>query len=155
MDTTELVKELQEMRDSGHLSDPILRRAVRTLSDEDRYDWVGVYLLDKENNRLWLHNYMGKPTEHALIDLGQGVCGTAVEKGENINVPDVSEVENYLACSPNVQSEIVVLIRAGDDILGQIDIDSNEKAAFGDEDEQSLQLVADKLAEVIMADLRE
>ena len=155
MDTTELVKDLQEMRESGHLSDPILRRAVRHLSDEDRVDWVGVYLWDEEKNRLWLHNYVGEPTEHALIEPGQGVCGTALEKGENMNVPDVSEVENYLACSPDVQSELVVLIKAGDEVLGQIDIDSDEKAAFAEEDEQAVQLVADKLAEVIMADRRE
>lgn len=155
MDTTELVKDLQELRESGHLSDAILRRAVRTLSEEDSFDWVGVYLMDQENNRLWLHNYVGKPTEHALIDIGQGVCGAAAEKGENINVPDVSEFDNYLACSPSTQSEIVVLIRAGDELLGQIDVDSDEKAAFSDDDEQSLQLVADKLAEVIMADRRE
>jgi putative methionine-R-sulfoxide reductase with GAF domain len=155
MDTTELVKDLQEMRESGHLSDAILRRAVRTLSDEETFDWVGVYLMDDENKRLWLHNYMGRPTEHATIEIGQGVCGAAAEKGENINVPDVSEFDNYLACSPSTQSEIVVLIRAGDELLGQIDIDSDEKAAFSDDDEHDLQLVADKLAEVIMADRRE
>ncbi len=155
MDTTELVMDLQEMRESGHLSDPILRRAVRTLSELEPYDWVGVYLWDDEKNRLWLHNYVGEPTEHATIEPGRGVCGTAYEKGENINVQDVSEVENYLACSPDVKSELVVLIRAGDEVLGQIDIDSHEKDAFTEEDEEQIQLVADKLAEVIMADLRE
>jgi L-methionine (R)-S-oxide reductase len=67
-------------------------------------------------------------------------------------VPDVSEVENYLACSPKVKSEMVVLIRAGDEILGQIDIDSHEKSAFTDDDESEVQAVADKLAEVLMAE---
>ncbi|MEJ2217025.1 MAG: GAF domain-containing protein [Gemmatimonadota bacterium] len=155
MDTTELVKDLQEMRESGHLSDPILRRAVRDLSGEDHFDWVGVYLMDEEKNRLWLHNYVGEPTEHAVIEVGQGVCGIAVEKGENANVPDVSEVEDYLVCSPDTQSELVVLIRAGDSVLGQIDIDSDRKAAFSEEDEQQVQLVADKLAEVLMAERRQ
>lgn len=155
MDTTELVKDLQEMRESGHLSDPILRRAVRDLSGEDHFDWVGVYLMDEENNRLWLHNYVGDPTEHALIEVGQGVCGIAVEKGENANVPDVSEVDGYLACSPDTQSELVVLIRAGDAVLGQIDIDSDRKAAFSEDDEHEVQLVADKLAEVLMAERRQ
>ena len=153
MDTTKLVKELQGMKESGYLADPILRKAVRTLEQADeRFDWVGVYLMKAGEEKLWLHNYVGEPTEHALIDVGQGVCGTAVAEKRNINVPDVSEVENYLACSPRVKSEMVVLIRAGDEILGQIDIDSHQKAAFDEKVEQEVQAVADKLAEVIMAD---
>ena len=56
--------------------------------------------------------------------------------------------------SPNVRSELVVLIRAGDEILGQIDIDSNQPAAFTGEDEEAVQAVADKLAEVLMAERR-
>ena len=61
-------------------------------------------------------------------------------------------MENYLACNPEVKSELVVLIRAGDEILGQIDIDSHEKEAFNEKDEQEVQAVADKLAEVLMAE---
>ncbi|HUG40315.1 MAG TPA: GAF domain-containing protein [Longimicrobiales bacterium] len=153
METTKLVKELQGMKESGYLSDPILRKAVRTLEQADeRFDWVGVYLMKEGEDKLWLHNYVGEPTEHAMIDVGQGVCGTAVAEKKNQNVPDVSEVENYLACSPRVKSELVVLIRAGDEILGQIDIDSHQKAAFQEQDEQEVQAVADKLAEVLMAD---
>ncbi len=63
-------------------------------------------------------------------------------------------VENYLACSPYVKSEMVVLIRAGDDIFGQIDLDSEQKAAFTDEDEASLSIVAEKLAEQLAAERR-
>jgi L-methionine (R)-S-oxide reductase len=151
MDTTKLVKEIQTMREGGYLSDAILRKAVRVLHEgEDRYNWVGVYLLREDGENLWLHNYMGAPTEHAEIAVGQGVCGTAVAERSNQVVQDVSQVENYLACSPKVKAEMVVLIRAGDEILGQIDIDSHEKNTFKDEDEQAVQAVADKLAEVLM-----
>jgi len=150
-----LVKRLQEMREEGYLSDAILREAVKALKASDnRYDWVGIYLLNPEENLLWLHNYLGPGTEHARIPVGQGVCGTAVQEKKNQNVPDVTQVENYLACSPHVRSELVVLIRAGDEILGQIDIDSNQPAAFTGEDEEAVQAVADKLAEVLMAERR-
>ena len=156
MDTTKLVKELQGMKESGYLADPILRKAVRSLEQADeRFDWVGVYLMKNGEDKLWLHNYVGEPTEHALIEVGQGVCGTAVAEKRNINVPDVSEVENYLACSPRVKSEMVVLIRAGDEILGQIDIDSRKKDAFTDEDQDAVQRIADKLADVLVAERRE
>jgi L-methionine (R)-S-oxide reductase len=151
MDTTKLVKELQSMRENGYLSDAILRRAVRTLHEsEDRFNWVGVYLVREKEPKLWLHNYMGAPTEHAEIEVGQGVCGTAVAQGQNQVVQDVTQVENYLACSPKVKAEMVVLIRAGDEILGQVDIDSHTRDAFTAEDETGVQAVADKLAEVLM-----
>lgn len=155
LDATTTLKDLQTMREEGYLSDPIIRKAVRQISEaDDRFDWVGVYLLDEEGKELWLHNYVGESTEHAKIPVGQGVCGAAVETGENHNVPDVHAIENYIACTPDVQSELVVLIRAGDEILGQIDIDSNTPAAFTAEDEQAISTIADKLAEVLMADRR-
>ena len=150
-----LVKELQEMRDDGHLSDALLRYAVRSISKADeRYTWVGVYLLNEEDNELWLHNYVGEPTEHAKIPVGTGVCGRAIEERTNLNIPDVSQEENYLACSPDVKSELVILIRAGDEIFGQIDIDSEEGDAFTEDDEIALIGVADKLAEQLAAERR-
>jgi len=143
------------MRDEGHLSDALLRYAVRNIStSDDRFDWVGVYLLNEDATELWLHNYVGPATEHSKIPVGSGVCGRAVAEKENLNVPDVSQEEEYLACSADVQSELVVLIRAGDDIFGEIDIDSEEEAAFTDEDVTALEFVADKLAEQIMAERR-
>lgn len=152
-EASSLIKELQEMRDDGHLSDALLRKAVRSVSADERFEWVGVYLLKDEE--LWLHNYIGEPTDHAKIPVGTGICGRAVAERTNLNIPDVSAEENYLSCSPDVQSELVILIRAGDDIFGQIDIDSETKAAFTEEDEMALIGIADKLAEQLAAERRE
>ncbi len=155
LETNALVSELQTLRDDGFLSDALLRRAVKTIaSSDDRFDWVGVYLLNTDENVLWLHNYVGKPTTHAKIPVGEGICGTAVAQGENVNVPDVSAVDHYIACDPRVKSEMVVLIRAGDDIFGQIDIDSRTPAAFTDDDDLAIQSVADKLSEQLAAERR-
>ncbi len=154
-EASEVVKEIQGLRDEGHLSDALLRYAVKTISGSDeRFDWVGVYLLNTEENELWLHNYVGAPTEHSKIPVGTGVCGTAVEQGANQNIDDVTKVENYLACDPDVRSEMVVLIRAGDQIFGQIDIDSRAEAAFERDDLDAVEAVADKLAEQLAAEDR-
>lgn len=153
-DAGSIVRELQEMRDDGHLSDALLRKAIRSISVDERFEWTGVYLLGKDDE-LWLHNYIGEPTNHAKIPVGTGVCGRAVAERTNLNIPDVTAEENYLVCSPDIQSELVVLIRAGDDIFGQIDIDSEEKAAFTEEDEVALIGIADKLAEQLAAEKRE
>ena len=155
IEAKELVQELQDLRDEGFLSDALLRKAVKGIAEaDDRFDWVGVYLLNEEAKELWLHNYVGRPTTHPKIPVGEGICGTAVAQGENLNVPDVEAVDNYIACDPRVKSELVVLIRAGEDIFGQMDIDSRTAAAFTDEDMEAVQTVADKLAEQMAAERR-
>ncbi len=149
------MQELQKLRDDGFLSDALLRHAVKSIKASDpRFDWVGIYLLDAERHDLWLHNYVGKPTTHGRIAIGEGVCGTAVARRENMNVPDVSAIDNYISCDPRVKSEMVVLIRAGDEIFGQIDIDSRSPAAFTEADDDDLQAVAAKLAEQLVAERR-
>jgi len=156
MDSDKLVKKIQEMRDGGYLSDAILRESVKQIKTWNTdFHFVGVYLWNPDENILWLHNYMGSSTEHSRIEKGQGVCGTAVETGQNQNVPDVSEVENYLSCSPRTKSELVVLVRAGDDLFGQIDIDSREKNGFSAKLQENVELVATKLAEVFVAERRD
>jgi L-methionine (R)-S-oxide reductase len=154
IDTPKAIKRIQEMRDDGYLSDAILREMVKQIKATDTdYNFVGAYLLG-EDGELWLHNYMGEPTEHAKIKVGEGICGTAVAERRNQNVPDVTQVENYIACSPRTKSELVVLIRAGEEIFGQIDIDARIKEAFTKEDEQAVEMIADKLAEVFVAEQR-
>ncbi len=155
IDTTKLVTELQEMRDEGYLSDALLRYAVRNVKElDDRFDWVGGFLLDEEGKELWLHNYVGPRTEHAKIPVGEGVTGRAVAEASNQNVPDVSQIDYYIEDSSGMSSELVILIRAGDDIFGEIDIDSMEPNAFTPEDEEAIGMVADKLAEQIASERR-
>ena len=155
LDSGEVLLALQEMRDEGHLSDALLRKAVRSIDEaDDRFNWVGVYLLNEAEQELWLHNYMGPGTDHAKIPVGTGVCGRAVAERTNLNIADVSAEENYLVCSPDTRSELVILIRAGEEIFGQIDVDSDDEAAFTEEDEMALISIADKLAEQLAAERR-
>jgi len=155
IDTNQLVTELQEMRDEGYLSDALLRYAVRKVKElDDRFDWVGGFLLDEEGKELWLHNYVGPRTEHAKIPVGEGVTGRAAAERTNQNVPDVSQIDYYIEDAPGMSSELVILIRAGEEIFGEIDIDSMEPNAFGPDDEKAITMVADKLAEQIASERR-
>ncbi len=141
----EIVGEVELLINSRKSRDQVLRESVQILKQErQRYNWVGIYLLEGET--LVLHNYIGKPTEHTHIQVGQGVCGVAVAEGANQIVGDVTKLDNYLACSVETRAEIVVLIRRGTDIVGQIDIDSDLADAFTSEDESLLSRVADLLA---------
>jgi len=141
----EIVRRVEAIVNSDASLDDVLHASVRVLKDSfDRYDWVGIYLL--EGDTLVLHNYIGKHTDHTHIPVGRGVCGTAVAERANQIVADVTTAANYLACSLETRAEIVVLIRRGDEIFGQIDIDSDTVNAFNSEDEVLLDRVADLLA---------
>src|SRR5262245_44993670 len=141
----QIVAEVEGLVASSLSRDDVLRSAVSILKQERHlYNWVGIYLLERDE--LFLHNYIGKPTEHTRISIGVGVCGTAVAEKSNQIVADVSKLDNYLACSLETVAEIVVLIRRDQEIFGQIDIDSDTAAAFGPEDEALLERVADQLA---------
>ena len=85
-------------------------------------------------------------TDHARIPVGKGVCGTAVATGTDQNVPDVRARENYIACNTWTRSELVVLIRRGATILGQIDVDSDALDPFDAEEQAAVRQVADALA---------
>ena len=119
-----------------------LRQVVDVLfASHPTWSWVGVYLL--VGDTLVLGPYAGAPTEHTRIPVGTGVCGMAVEQGRNMVVGDVKVLDNYLACSPATQSELVLLIRDGGDIVGQFDVDSDELEAFQPEDLDALRPLAD------------
>jgi L-methionine (R)-S-oxide reductase len=109
------------------------------------YTWVGVYLL--AGDELVLGPYLGKPSPHTRIPLGRGICGAAATARQTIVVDDVHGDARYLACSLETQSEIVVPVMRGDQVLGEIDIDSDTPAAFGDDDRRLLEAAAAILAE--------
>jgi GAF domain-containing protein len=119
--------------------------AVNLLKEQmPDYSWVGIYLLEGEE--LVLGPFRGKPSPHTRIPLNQGICGAAASTKETVIVDDVDADPRYLACSLETRSEIVVPIMRGLDVLGEIDIDSDKKAAFGPADRELLEAVAALLA---------
>ena len=108
--------------------------------------YTSVYMYMLQGDELVLEAHAGRETDHTRIPVGKGVCGTAVATGQDQNVPDVRAVENYIACNTWTRSELVVLIRRGDRILGQIDVDSDEPDPFTAEEEAEVRRVADALA---------
>jgi len=128
--------------------DAPLGSAVRYVASlSPRFNWVGIYKLN--GKRLELGPYLGAKTTHTRIPVGKGICGTAVAENRDQNVPDVNAVSNYLACSRDTRSELVVLIRdKKGKVLGQIDIDSHAPNAFGPEEESAVRKVADELGEL-------
>lgn len=134
---------------AAHLHDEG-RTALLEMACERIRGWgppfTSVYAYMLHGEELVLEAFAGRETAHTRIPVGAGVCGTAVATKQDQNVPDVGMVENYLACNLFTKSELVVLIRRGDNILGQIDIDSDMPAAFGEREQAHVKEVADALA---------
>ena len=111
--------------------------------------YTSVYMYMVHDAELRLEAYSGRPTEHTTIPVGKGICGSAVATGTNQNVGDVTARDEYLACNLDTKSELVVLIRRGDLILGQIDVDSDQLDPFTPEEEAAVEQVADALATLL------
>jgi len=142
-DRSELKAEVEALVASDAPDEEALGRVVRLVHDaHPLWDWSGIYLL--VDGTLVVGPFAGsdEPPEHSRIAVGEGVCGTAVAEDENQLVEDVRELDNYLACSISTRSELVVLIREGDRIVGQFDIDSDQRGAFTSEDEALLEELA-------------
>lgn len=123
-------------------ADEVLRQVVEVLHDRfEHYSWVGIYLV--EGDDLVLGPWKGpQATDHVRIPVGHGICGAAAATGRTEVVDDVAADERYLACFPSTRSEIVVPIAYEGRVVGEIDIDSDSRAAFGEADRAYLERVA-------------
>jgi L-methionine (R)-S-oxide reductase len=108
--------------------------------------FTSVYAYMLQGQDLVLEAFAGRATEHVRIPVGTGVCGTAVATGQDQVIPDVTAIDNYLACNADTRSELVVLIKRGPAILGQLDVDSDVPAGFSPTHHTAVKQVADALA---------
>ena len=133
---------IERISNRGGDAEEVLQAVVDVLHDRiDHYSWVGIYLV--EGHDLVLGPWNGpEATEHVRIPVGQGVCGAAAASGQTEVVDDVNADPRYLACFPSTRSEIVVPIAYEDIVVGEIDIDSDRPAAFGEDDRVFLERVA-------------
>ena len=145
---SEAAKVVRALR-AAHLHDEG-RQALLQMACERIQSWgppyTSIYAYMLHGDELALEAHAGRDTEHTRIPVGRGVCGTAVREKQDQNVGDVSAIGNYLACNTFTRSELVVLIRRGDHILGQLDIDSDVPNGFGEREHADVKEVADALA---------
>jgi L-methionine (R)-S-oxide reductase len=72
-----------------------------------RMNFVGFYVVTAPGATLAVGPYQGEVLACGTIAFGKGVCGTAAATGTTQIVPDVSAVENYIACDDETKSECV------------------------------------------------
>jgi GAF domain-containing protein len=113
------------------------------------YDWVGFYFKNGDKHELKLAEFAGEPTEHTIIPFGKGICGQVAISNQNFVVPDVTAQDNYISCGWKVKSEIVIPIFVNQENIGQIDIDSHTVNPFTKNDEELLEFVCKKVAQIL------
>ena len=102
-------------------------------------NWAGFYLY--KSGELVLGPFQGKPA-CVRIAIGQGVCGTAAERRQTVLVEDVHAFPGHIACDSASNSEIVVPLIRGGDLLGVLDIDSPKLRRFGATDQRGIEALA-------------
>ena len=109
-------------------------------------NWAGFYLM--REGRLVLGPFQGK-VACIHIEVGKGVCGTAVKENATQLVPDVHVFPGHIACDSASNSEIVIPIHCGSEVIGVLDIDSPLFSRFSEEDRRGLEDLVSCLEKVI------
>ncbi|TNE28535.1 MAG: GAF domain-containing protein [Bacteroidetes bacterium] len=148
MNYTDILNHVREIIQTEGQSG--LKNVCETLKSSVRYyNWVGIYYMNDATQILEIGPYAGAETEHTRIPYGKGICGQVAVSGETFTVQDVSEQDNYIACSIETKSEIVVPIHKGEKLVAQLDIDSHYASPFTSEDEDFLNAVCAEIAMVL------
>ena len=110
---------------------------------DSRFDWTGFYR-NVGNDTLKIGPYQGG---HGclVIPFSRGVCGAAARSGQAQRVDDVMSFDGHIACATSTRSEIVLPVWLNEELLGVLDIDSDQPAAFDQEDVDALQAILNRV----------
>lgn len=113
-----------------------LANIAAALKEQFGWLWTGFYLV--KEGELIVGPFQG-PVACTRIKKGKGVCGASWAKAETIIVPDVEQFPGHIACSSASRSEIVVPIIRNDEVVGVLDVDSEELNKFDETDKKYLE----------------
>lgn len=145
----QLISDTEDILERKVTRDEKLFAICELLADEiNTFSWVGFYLPDPDGKEeLVLGPFVGPSTNHTRIPYGRGICGQVALSHETFVAQDVHSEDNYLACSVDVKSEIVVPIMKEGEFVGQLDIDSNTKNSITKEQRELLEEICELLSE--------
>lgn len=143
---TSLLPQLKAL--VGDEKDPIanLANVAAALKTTFGYFWVGFYLV--KGDELVLGPFQG-PVACTRIRLGKGVCGKAWEERKTVLVPDVNAFPGHIACSAFSKSEIVIPLIKKNEVLGLLDVDSDQLDDFDTVDQYYLEEICQWLSSIV------
>ena len=140
-----LSEQIKSIVDKSYPLVTNLANSSAILKDIKGVDWVGFYIV--EGDHLYLGPFQGDPA-CSIINIGRGVCGESFLNKVSINVPDVSKLHNYIACSSKTKSELVVPIMKNDEVVALIDLDSDDLSSFSESLQKEIEEIANLLSEL-------
>lgn len=143
-----MLDTLRELTNDARNADIFSEKAVKIIHESNpKYDWVGIYISNKDLLHLPPTYFQGLDPEHKDISYSEGICGAAASQSETLIVDDVNADPRYLACSIFTKSEIVVPITYNEELFGVLDLDSHTPAAFSEKEKIELEQAAAIIAE--------
>jgi L-methionine (R)-S-oxide reductase len=127
----ELLPQIYALTESESSWIANLANTSAALKEAFGFFWVGFYLVD--NNQLVLGPFQG-PIACTRISLGKGVCGTSWEQKTAILVADVEAFPGHIACSSLSRSEVVIPLMKENEVIGVLDVDSDQLNDFDEVD---------------------
>ena len=143
-----MCRQLESLSEGVGWDITVLSNAAALIWDTlEDINWAGFYLM--KDGRLLLGPFQGKPacTE---IEVGRGVCGTAIAEDRTQLVKNVHEFPGHIACDSASNSEIVVPLHAGGSSYGVLDIDSPLLGRFSEEDKEGFEAFAAVLESLVV-----
>ena len=142
-----LAKQIKALADDEPNFIPVFSNASALLYDNmEDLNWAGFYIMNKGS--LMLGPFQGK-VACIRIEVGKGVCGTAVAEDATQLVKDVHQFPGHIACDSASNSEIVVPIHKDGQVVAVLDIDSPSLSRFDEADKEGLEEFVKALEEVI------
>ncbi len=128
--------------------DELLERAAELIGRDIYSDYVAILLLDEKRQELYIHSSYRRAKREGQIrvPLDLGIVGSVARSGQPRNIPDVSQAPDYLNLDPLTRSELCVPLKAGDKVIGVLNVESHELNRFRREDEELLGILAGQLS---------
>jgi L-methionine (R)-S-oxide reductase len=132
--------QLQELVKKSNSTTARMATIVAVLHHKmDTFFWTGYYML--QNGEMTVNVYQG-PVACQILEKNKGVCWAAFNKKETVVVEDVHQFPGHIACDSRSNSEIVVPFKNPEgEVIGVLDVDSKEKAAFDQTDARWLEKI--------------
>ena len=140
MEKNEFIENLRNLISGEKDETAVLANTAAYIKEVYGWFWIGFYIV--RGDELVLGPFQGSVACYR-IKKGRGVCGTSWQKNATIVVPDVEEFPGHIACSSLSKSEIVVPLRDSQgEVRAVLDIDSDELATFGEQEQEVMEATA-------------
>lgn len=132
--------------------DDLCPHVTKLIQDTFHYYFVAIFTVEPDSNQLRFRASTGAKKDFSKlrhsIRLGQGIVGYVAESGVEFIAPDVRQEKQYRThhSLTETRSEIALLLRVENRILGVLDVQSDQQNAFHDIDLVVLRALADNVA---------